>query len=350
MKNATVYFLAAIGLLIAGCGGKPGAGSEGGNAVPGEQSDSGSVRVVADTVKPMPFEDWGRYSADLRGIRDVTLTSGQGGRVINVSEVGTRVKEGQGLCDIESEKYRAMYLQAQSALELAKGELERSKANIEKGYVGAAAKDKADLDFQSARVALLQSQMAYQDSRCQAPFSGVLVSRNIEKFQTVAPGQPTVRIAQTDKLEAIIAIPESESFDYRDGQTAEFSLIQDTTQVFQGKIRSIDKAVESRNRTVTARLEIENRDGKLRPGMVGRARILRAKLDSAIVVPSDAVLRLQEGPSVMVIREGRAVRVPIELGPATGKSVMIRSGLNAGDVLITSGAFQVTDGTLVSYR
>ncbi len=345
MKHALLSTLIAVGVLFVGCGDEPAV--EGNTAQVGANSET--VRVIADTVETVAFEDWGRYSADLRGIQDVSLTSGQGGRVNSVAEVGTRVKVGQSLCDIESEKYRAMYLQTQSALDLAKGELERTEANIAKGYIGASVKDKADLDFQSARVALLQAERAYQDSRCQAPFSGVLVSRNIDKFQTAAPGQPTVRIAQTDRLEAVIAIPESESFDYKEGQTAEFMLIQDTATVFPGKIRSIDKAVEARNRTVTARLEIQNQGDQLRPGMVGRARILRAKMDSAVVVPSDAVLRLQGGTSVMVIRDGMARELPVILGPAQGNRVQVRSGLVAGEVLITAGAFQVTDGTPVNY-
>jgi membrane fusion protein (multidrug efflux system) len=165
----------------------------------------------------------------------------------------------------------------------------------------------------------------------------------------VAPGAPTVRVAAVDRLEAVVSIPETEALDFKEGQSAQFSLIQDTTRTFTGRLKSVDRAIEARNRTVQARIEIPNSGGVLRPGMVGRARILRKKYESAVVIPSQALLRLQEGTMAMLVRGGKAVQVPVKLGPASGDSVVIESGISAGDVLVTTGAFQVTSGTKVSY-
>lgn len=338
--------LIALASLLAACGGKAGEGEGGAASKP---ADSASVRVVASPVQSRSFEDWGAYSAELRGSQDAVLTAAAGGRVENVDQVGKAVKAGQALCDIESSRYQAMLLQARSGLEMAKGEMDRQKVNVEKGYVGKAVLDKAELDFQTARVSVLQAQRAYEDSRCQAPFNGILVSRFVEPFQTVAPGAPTVRIATVDRLEAVVSIPETEALDFKEGQTAQFSLVQDTTRTFTGRIKSVDRAIEARNRTVEARIEIPNSGGVLRPGMVGRARILRRKYDTAVVVPSQALLRLQEGTMAMLVRDGKAVQVPVKLGPASGDSVVVESGIAAGDVLVTTGAFQVSSGTKVAY-
>jgi membrane fusion protein (multidrug efflux system) len=158
-----------------------------------------------------------------------------------------------------------------------------------------------------------------------------------------------VRIAATNRLEAVVSIPEAEARDFREGQTAEFSLVQDAGHVFTGKLKSVDRAVEERNRTVTARIEVPNPGNSLRPGMVGRARILRRKLPNAVVIPSTAVLRLQEGTMVMLARQGKAMEVPVKLGPASGDSVVIESGVSAGDTLITTGAFQVATGSRITY-
>ncbi len=308
------------------------------------------IRVVAATVEPRAFEDWGQYSADLRGADDAVLAAPPaGGRVNQVSEVGRTVAVGQALCDIESEKYQAMQLQAKAAQDLAQGELERMKNNVDKGYVGKAVLDKAQLDFQSARVAMLQAQRAYEDSRCQAPFSGMLVSRSIERFQNAAPGSPTVRISGLARLEAVVSIPEGEAFDYREGQKAEFQLLQGNEKPIEGRIRGLDRAVEAHNRTVMARIEIPNPGNRLRPGMVGKARILRKRYEQALVVPSQAVLRLQEGTAVMRVVDGRAQKAAVELGSARGDSVLVLSGLSAGDRIITVGSFQVSEGTKVEF-
>jgi len=346
---STTLILAAASAMIA-CGKKDGEAKDGKDAKDGKAADVAAIRVVASPVTSRPFEDWGNYSADLRGSEDATLAApGQGGRVAQVSEVGKAVQAGQALCDIESARYQAMLLQAKAAVDVAKGEVERQKVNVEKGFTGKAVTDQAEFGFQQARVAMLQAQRAYEDSRCQAPFSGVMVSRMIERFQTVAPGQATVRVAATNRLEAVVSIPESEARDFREGQSAEFSQVQDTARAFAGKLKSIDRAVEAKNRTVMARIDIPNSGNVLRPGMVGRTRILRKKYDQAVVVPSNAVLRLQEGTMVMLVKDGKAVQVPVRLGPASGDSVVVESGLSAGDMLITMGAFQVSTGTPVVY-
>lgn len=331
-------------LALTGCKKKE-AGAEAGKPT----ASGEAVHVVVSVAQGRPFEDWGAYSADLRGGEDATLTAPvQGGRVNQISEVGKSVAAGQALCDIESAKYSAMLAAARSAVEVAKGEQDRQKVNVEKGFVGKAVLDQAELGYQQARVAMLQAQRTYEDSRCQAPFAGVLVSRLVERFQSVGPGTPTVRVAATNRLEAVVSIPESESRDFHEGQSAEFSLVQDS-KVFVGKLKSVDRAVEERNRTVMARIEVPNPGNTLRPGMVGRARILRRKIANAVVIPSTAVLRLQEGTMVMLARQGKALEVPVKLGPASGDSVVIETGVAAGDTLITTGAFQVATGSRIVY-
>jgi RND family efflux transporter MFP subunit len=319
-------------------------------ADPKTAADSVTVKVVATEIKEIPFEDWGSYSAELRGIEDAYLTAPyQGGRVNNIKPVGTHVKAGDALCDIDADKYDAALQATNAQVEVTKGDLERAKANVEKGSLGRAAVDGANLAFQNARMVQATATRAYQDCRCQAPFDGILVSRTIEKYQTVAPGAPTIRISRVDHLEAIISIPETEAFAYADGMKTEFSLLQDQSIIFEGKITSLDRAIDSRSRTATARIEIVNKDNVLKPGMVGRARILRRSFPNAIVVPSTALLRLQSGVSVMVVDNGIARQRPVKVGATDENSVMITEGLHAGEMLITSGAFEVSDGTRVTF-
>jgi membrane fusion protein (multidrug efflux system) len=83
--------------------------------------------------------------------------------------------------------------------------------------------------------------------------------------------------------------------------------------------------------------------------MIGRVRILRQTHENAVVVPSQAVLRLQDGTAVMRVRNGVAERADVVLGASQGAVVLVKSGLQAGDRVITAGAFQVSEGTKVSF-
>jgi RND family efflux transporter MFP subunit len=353
--KSTVIGMVAAGALTLGLGAckKDEDNKAAGEAKAGEKAtqvlaDTGlTVNVVVQTVQSVPYEDWSTYSADLRGGRDAVLNAGAGGRVNFVAPIGKVVKAGEALCDIETDRHDAMLKQAKAGMDVAKAELERVQANVDKGFVGKSAIDQANFAFQQSRVGYLQAKRAYEDSRCQAPFAGVLASRFIEAYNTAAPGSPTVRIFGLDKLEALVAIPEAESFDYREGQAAEFMDVN-SGKTAKGVIKSIDRAVESRNRTVMARVELPGAK-TLKPGMVGRVRVLRQKFDKAIVIPSQAVLRMSHGTVVMLVEGKRAKQVPVTLGAASGDGVLVTSGLKDGDTYITTGAFQVTEGTKVTY-
>jgi membrane fusion protein (multidrug efflux system) len=340
-------FCIFLSLGTIGCNPKEEKGTEGAST---SKVDTSSVKVVVAEVTEGSFEDWGSYSADLRGIEDAFLTAPyQGGRVNSLKPVGTRVSAGESLCDINGELYRAALDAAKAQVEVTRGDLERAKANVEKGSLGRSAADGANLGYQNSRMVLAAAQRAYDDCQCIAPFDGMLVSSSIDKFQTVAPGMPTVRIAKVDRLEAVISIPESEAFSFTAGMKTKFSLLQSPDRAYEGTLSNIDRAVDTRSRTVSARIVIANRDGSLRPGMVGRASILRKTYAKAIVIPSGAIVRLQNEITVMIAEQGVARQHVIQVGPSTADSTLVVAGLENGDKLIVTGAFQVSDGTRVTF-
>jgi len=175
------------------------------------------------------------------------------------------------------------------------------------------------------------------------------VSRNIEKYQTVAPGVNTVRVSRVSQLEAVIAIPETEAYSYEEGMKTEFRLLQHPEKAYEGRLTSLDRAVDTKSRTVTARIVVNNHDGSLTPGMVGKASILRKKYAKAIVVPSTALVRLQTGISAMIVENGVARQRVVKVAASNVDSSLISEGLRSGEKLIVTGAFEVTDGTKVTF-
>lgn len=346
MKSFLVCSLCVAAISLNSCGNhKKGKNAEGGSA-----ADSAVVRVVVADVTQGSFEDWGSYSADLRGIEDVTMTAPmQGGRVNSVKNVGSRVKAGESLCDIEGIKYDAALAAAVAQVELAQGDLERAQINVEKGSLGKSAQSGATLAYQNAKMMLASAQRASEDCHCQSPFDGILVSRSIDRYQTVSPGMPTVRVARIDRLEATIAIPESEAFVYSEGMKTSFHTLQKPDKLYEGTLASLDRAVDARSRTATARIIVINADGSLKPGMVGRTKILRKSFENTVIIPATALIRLQNSLSVMVVENYMARQRIVTIGASTNDSTVVLSGLTAGEKLIVSGGFQVTEGTRVVY-
>lgn len=309
----------------------------------GNKGEAISVTTIA--VKKQVFEDWQEFTADLRGSKDVMLVTRVGGKLDQLAKVGQRVAAGQSLCSIENSRFQAMVSQAQAALDLAKSEDVRMKANVDAGSLGKDVLLKSKLDVENAKVALINAQTNLRDNQCPAPFGGVVVSRQVEDFQFVSPGVPVLRLAQDDRFEAVVAIPEMQSRFLKPGQSAQFSLATDANIKVDAKLKNIDLASDARTRTYKARLEIPNRSG-LKIGMVGRVRILINSYADAILVPSSALLRMQTGIFAMVVgKDGKAEQRKLEIAETSGEQVRVVSGLNEGDKLIASGAFRLTPGT-----
>lgn len=310
-------------------------------------ADTTVVEVVTSKLASIAYQDWGTYPADLRGVEDAILVTSAAGTLKSVVEVGSHVKVGQALCDIESDRYHAQLEAARAGTDAAKTAMDVAKRNVEAGSLGRSALDAAAAQYYAANAQYLGAKKQYEDSRCQAPFAGVVASRMVNRWEVVGPGTPTLRIVRNDRLEATFSVPETDAAALKRGQSAEFVLIDNLGNPYPGKVSTIDLAVDSKNRTVSARVVVSNHDGRLRPGLAGKIRLLKRDLKDAIVVPSFALLRREDGVYAMVAEKGKAAERRVVLGSGSGDSVLVESGLKAGDELVVRGAFRLTDGVRV---
>ncbi len=356
MNKSTILTVSVAALALAACKGKE---KEEKTVV--TSVDTASVAVVTAELKGMPWTDMASYSADLRGIEDAILVTTALGVVNSVAEVGRGVQAGQQLCDIESDRYKVQYEAAKSAVDAnkaaqtaSKSEVDRTKANVDAGSLGKAALDGVVAQYaglvaqgKGAESQMMGAKKQWDDSRCLAPFSGLVASRMINRWQSVGAGTPTLRLVRNDRLEANFTVPETEARELKVGVPVEFFQLDEPEKVYKGNVSSVDLAADARNRTIGAKVVVLNAGGKLRPGVVGRARLLRKKYTAAVVVPSAALLRQENGVRAAVVVDGKAHLVEVELGSSQGDSVLVRSGLEIGQKLIVQGAFRVSEGTRV---
>jgi len=341
--NKKILLTISVLALFAGCQKKESAADKTGVT----SQDSASVSVVASEIKGVPWSDWASYSADLRGVEDAVLVTSASGVVHSIATVGTRTQAGQALCNIESDRYKVQLDAAKAGWDAAQSQAEITRKNVEAGSVGKTALEGVVAQSFSAQSQYLGAKKMYEESRCQAPFNGVVASQLLNRWQAVGAGTPTLRLVRSDRLEANFTVPESESHDFHAGVPVEFSLLDAPDRVYKGSVSSVDLAADARSRTVAAKVILANVGGVLRPGLVGRARILRKHYASAVVVPSAALLRQDKGVMAAVVRDGKAHLVEVELGSAEGDSVLVRSGLKVGDRLVVEGAFRVSEGARV---
>ena len=117
-------------------------------------------------------------------------------------------------------------------------------------------------------------------------------------------------------------------------------------KVFEGKVDRISPVVDSGSGTFRVVCAFEG-GGTLRPGMFGRIEVVYDERVDALTMPRVALLEDEGEPEVFVVRENKAVRVPVELGYVNGELAEVRSGLVEGDDVVTAGKVAIRDGSEV---
>ena len=97
-------------------------------------------------------------------------------------------------------------------------------------------------------------------------------------------------------------------------------------------------------RTVQVTIDLDDPQGLLRPGMFAQLGIVTLERTAVLVIPRSAVLNRTTQPTVFVVRENRAVQVPVVLGVSDGERVEVTEGLSEGEVVVTSGQADLADG------
>lgn len=174
-----------------------------------------------------------------------------------------------------------------------------------------------------------------------APASGVITELGVREGVAVTPGMTLFRIAGLDKVWAVADIPEAQAVRLARGQKAKAMLQADASQTFEGELKEILPEVNSSTRTLKARFEVDNKEGKLTPGMLLRLQVA-GPTSTRLVVPAEAVIRTGKRAVVILSKDGGTFEPrDVTLGMDLGDDVEIVQGLNDGDQVVASGQFLI---------
>jgi Cu(I)/Ag(I) efflux system membrane fusion protein len=174
-----------------------------------------------------------------------------------------------------------------------------------------------------------------------APVSGVVAELAVREGVAVSPGMTLFRIAGLDKVWAVAEVPEAQAVRLERGQKVTAALQADPHQTFSGTLQEILPQVNSTTRTLQARFEVDNRGGKLTPGMLLRLHVA-GPTASRLVVPAEAVIRTG-ARAVAIVRKDPGAFEPREvtLGADWGDQLEVVAGLAEGDEVVASGQFLI---------
>ncbi|MHB1216498.1 MAG: efflux RND transporter periplasmic adaptor subunit [Thiobacillus sp.] len=175
-----------------------------------------------------------------------------------------------------------------------------------------------------------------------APRGGVIQSLDVRPGMTLMAGQTLARINGIGTVWLDVAVPESQADAVRVGQTAEAAFAAFPGKPVQGRVTALLPALDDAARALRVRVELPNPDGRLRPGLSARVSLTGSSGESALRVPTEAVIRTGRRALVIVAEdEGRYRPVEVILGPESGNDTVILSGLEEGQSIVASGQFLI---------
>lgn len=174
-----------------------------------------------------------------------------------------------------------------------------------------------------------------------APASGVISELAVREGVAVTPGMTLFRIAGLEQVWAIAEVPEAQALQLARGQRVKATLQADASQSFTGVLKELIPEVNATSRTLKARFEVDNRGGKLIPGMLLRLQVAGPST-TRLVAPAEAIIRTGQR-AVVIVRGPNGSFQPrdVSLGVDLGDQLEILQGLKEGDEVVASGQFLV---------
>jgi RND family efflux transporter MFP subunit len=244
--------------------------------------------------------------------------------------------------------------QTQARIASARATVTEKRALIEKADADLeAAKQRliaADADL--ARVKALQSY-----TKIRGPYDGVVTARNVHTGHLVQPGagsggKPLLVVVQIRVMRIFLNVPETDASLIADGAVAEVKIPSNPAKPRQGTVTRTAWILNSGSRTLRIEVDLDNVDGKLRPGMYADVRLKVAERPNALALPEGTVLTADGKTYCYTITmtdesEGEVVRTPIETGIRAGDDIEIVSGLTGDEQIIVVNAAAFREGQKV---
>ena len=287
------------------------------------------------------------------------------GRVSDILAVpGQMVKQGDVLAKITSTELtqsQLAYLKAKSASQLADQAANRAKILYKEDVIALAELQRREAEASSAKAEfraandqlrvqgmdqasidrLAKSGVIESINNVIATIPGEIVERKINKGQVVQPADALFTVADLSTLWAISEVPESNSYLMHKGQKASLIIPALRNQEIEGVVAHVDSIVNPQTRTVVVRMELPNKDGEIKPGMLATMLIESQPVDK-LVVPLGAVVREDNHDHVFIRLDDDTYRmVPVKLGPEGKGFRPVISGLKEGQEIATEGAYHL---------
>jgi len=335
------------------------------------------VPVRTAAVQTIATDVGNTYSANIQPYQQVDLAFKSNGYLISIRQVtdadghirnidqGDYVTKGTVLANVQPDDYQQKLAQAQAQLDKAQAEHERAKLSFGRMQVlyKAGAATQPDYDdtraqdqstqaaVDNAKASIAEAQIALGYCELRAPFDSWVLKRNVDVGTLVGPATNGFTLADTRTVKAVFGVPDTAIGRIKLGspQTVTTEALPNP---FSGHVTAISAAADPKSRVYSVEVRIDNPQNLLKAGMIASLTIgASSPSGSVTVVPISAVVRSPSNLNgfAVYVTDGTGDMVKVHtqdvaLGNTYGNMISVRSGVNIGDRVVTSGTNMIKNG------
>lgn len=323
----------------------------------GQEESEGYVRLINVEVVPLATQDFVeeiRLTSVAMANQDVLVAAEENGAIRELYvDRGDAVAAGDPIAKIDDRVLSAQVDQARASAELAQQTWDRRRRLWEEDRAGSElAYLEARYGAEQAAASLTALEERLANTVVRAPFGGVVEERMVDVGAMMSPGEPIVRLVDLSPIKVFAGVPERYAPDVDVGDEAVLAFDALGGEQLTARIRYVGATVNPQNRTFPIEIQLPNPGNRIKPQMVANMAVTRQSLPDVIVVPQEALVRVEDGYVVFVLAERDGAQVAEErevvLGPARRNLVVIQEGVSEGERLIVVGHRSVADGDRVS--
>lgn len=352
MKIFIVSSLILTGLILS-CGNQN-TNTESGNIKKTKVTDtSPGIPVEAYYVKNQTIEDKLRFTGVLEPFHSVDIVSEASGKVIKINkDLGDSVSKNEIMAIIDDivpesnfKQAQAQVLSAENNLKIAELNLQSDKQLYENGDISKLAYDNSVLAVKTAEanhlaalanLSLMEKQ--FNNTRIISPINGVVSRKYIEIGTMVTLTMPVYRVVDLDYLKLKIGVPQSSIRNIKVGDEANVTISALNNKTYSGFVKYISPQADESTGAFNTEIHIKNTAEKtIIAGMTAKVELILKTEESQIIVPSYAVVTKNEKKYLYKVDNEIAKLTPILAGETIGSQVVIREGVNEGDIIVVVG-------------
>jgi membrane fusion protein (multidrug efflux system) len=276
---------------------------------------------------------------------EATLTAPADGVVRNIAvQVGKQVSRGQHLLTVDAPDLQAQARSARAQAIAAKQNADRQHELFQAGVSSRKQVEEADAAATAAEADADAAESLLARTNVTAPIAGAVQAIMVNAGERVASGAPVIEVVNGRVLTIVATVPAPVLARLRVGMPATIS-IEGAPDTVEGSVQGISPAVDTVSNAGTVVISLRRFPPTFRPGAGATARVVTSVHRNALTVPDSAVVVLGSTPTVFVVQPDTTVKArPVEIKVRSAGMVEVTGDLKAGDRVVTTGAYGLSDG------